>query len=433
MSLRFRPSRVTLALLLTCIATRPAGAQFAQYTTPGGAAEDPRSRKEALNDALANARFRLGALRLDPWFGLRDLGYVDDGAPAAGSAGSDREAQLSATVGAGLRAYLPLGSHVVLAAHALPEYIWAEDPDLRRTNGRFGIGVFGFWNRLTLEATATRRQDLVIATAELLRRTDLRIDDLGLAADLNLRGSLYLFANTEAATTENRVSEADDAELGALGALDRKERVSRVGLRLKGRRGWVLGAGVERSEVEFEKGALDLSHRGTSPVLEVRRRTQRSALSLDLVQRSLEPAGGARFTPFDGLTGTASLALRLDRRLQPSLYLRRGLLYALTGRASYAESDRLGAGLKLRLGHRASIQGFAETGRDDYLPAPGTADREDDFTAFGGSFELRLFRSTQLVVGVVREEYDSNLAANDRALTSIRAGVTVKAGSSGWY
>ena len=426
--------RGTLALLLLFVTAQPARAQFAQYTTPGGGSEDPRTRKEALDDAIANARWKLGALRLDPWFGLRDLGYLGDAERRdADETTEERDAQLTATVGAGLRAYLPVGSRVVLAAHALPEYIWAEDPDLRRSNGRFGIGAFAFWNRLTFEVTAARRQELAIATSELLRRTDLRTEELGAAVDLNLRGSLYLFARATETTIENRVDEEDDAELGALSALDREERVERVGLRLKGRGGWALGVGVETSEVDFQQGALDLSHRGESPVLEVRRRSPRSSLSVDLVARSLTPRGAARFTPFDGLTGSAVVALGLDRRFQPGLSLRRGLLYSLEGSGTYAESDRLAATLKVRLGHRASVTALIESGRDDYLPSPGSPDREDESLAFGASFEMRLLRSSHLVVGALREEYDSTVDANDRALTTIRAGITLKAGSSGWY
>lgn len=427
-----------LACALAALAT-PAIAQFAQYTPPGGAAEEPGTRQEKLDRAIEDARWRLGAVRVEPWFGLREIGYVDDAPPAGAAAGTDGgDGQATVTAGAGFKAYLPTGPKVVLAAHALPEYIWAEEASLRRANGRYGAGFFGFFNRLTVEATATRAQQLGVATPELLRRTDTRADQAAASLELNVLRSLYVFADSTLTRVENLADDADDPELAGLARLDREEQVSRAGLRLKSRGGWLIGLGVERSDVDFESAgsgpaAGDRSNSGTAPVLELAHPEGRLQVVADVAWRSLEAKGGAPFVPFDGVTGSLRLGWGEGGRLQPAIYVFRNLVYALDPSYSYLESDRYGLSLGLRLGHRTLLAVFAEAGTDDYQPTELAPLRDDDQLAYGASAALELGRSLHLSLGWSREEYDSNLPGRDRELTVVRGGLTLGRSPSPWY
>ena len=88
---------------------------------------------------MGDAPWRLGAVRVQPWLGLRDVAYIDN---VFGSA-DDPESDLTLTFGAGLKAYLPVGEKVVLAAHILPEYVWWRDNDqLSDWHYRYGAGGY---------------------------------------------------------------------------------------------------------------------------------------------------------------------------------------------------------------------------------------------------------------------------------------------------
>ncbi len=67
-----------------------ASAQFVQYTTPGTRLQPPETTQERLDEAMENARWRLGPFLLHPWLELRDVGYIDRSART--------EAELTATV-----------------------------------------------------------------------------------------------------------------------------------------------------------------------------------------------------------------------------------------------------------------------------------------------------------------------------------------------
>lgn len=433
----FTGSLFTGCLVTLILLSSPAAAQFAQYTPPGGPDGRPESLQERLEGAMEEARWRLGPVRLEPWLGLKDVGWVDN---LSGAEQEDTGGDLTATAGAGLRAYLPTGPKVVWAAHVLPEYVWFRDHDeLNDVNGRYGVGFFGSFNRLQAQATLTRDQELGIVSSERLERASSRSDELALDAELRLAGSLYLFASWSEGQSDylNAVGTAvgDPGGRSDLDQLDRTERITRGGLRFRTRGGWAIGVGAERSQVDFEQAAADRSNSGTSPVLVISSPLDRRLyLGIDLVLRSLEPAAESTFLPYDGVTGMFHLLVGSeDSRLQPSFYASRNLVYALTAPYSYYEADRIGAALTLNLGWRTSVRAFGEVGRDDYAALDPDLKRQDDVTAFGVSLGFGLRSGVQLTLGFSREEVSSDLPGADRSVTFVRSGVSFGSGLTPWY
>lgn len=420
-------------LFTSLLLASPAAAQFAQYTPPGGPDGRPEPLQERLEGAMEEARWRLGPVRLEPWLGLEDVGWVDN---LSGDEAEDTGGDLTATAGAGLRAYLPTGPKVVWAAHLLPEYVWFRDHDeLNDVNGRYGVGFFGSFNRLQAQATLTRNQRLGIVSSERLERASSRSDELALAAELRLAGSLYLFASWSESQSDYLTAVGDPGGRSDLDQLDRGERVTRGGLRYRTRGGWAIGAGAERSQVDFERPAADRSNSGTSPVVVIASPLDgRLYVSLDLVWRSLEPDDVSTFLPYDGVTGGVHLLLGSeDSRLQPSFYAARDLVYALTAPYSYFEADRIGAAFALSLGWRTRVRIFGEVGRDDYATLDPGMERQDDVTAFGASLGFGLYRGVQLTLGFSREEVSSDLPGGDRSVTFVRTGISFGRGLSPWY
>ncbi|MCU0293979.1 MAG: hypothetical protein MUF10_18675, partial [Thermoanaerobaculaceae bacterium] len=108
-----------------------------------------------IESAMETARWHLGPVRLQPWIGIRNFGYVDN---ATGST-DNPQSDFTISAGAGLRAYLPVGSKTILFARALPEYIWWKDTEYRRRwAGRYSAGALVFLNRVTIEAVGNRTE-----------------------------------------------------------------------------------------------------------------------------------------------------------------------------------------------------------------------------------------------------------------------------------
>ena len=418
--------------LVWLAAASPAIAQFQQYTPPGGPDLSDTERKERLAEAVEQARWDLGSVRVDPWFGIRDVGYVDRGDDLT----SGEDPDLTASVGAGLRFYLPTGPDATLVAHALPEYTWWQDRDDRnRLNGRYGLGFFGFWNRLTLEATATRDDSLGVASAERQEKVNTRREALGGSAELGITRSLRFFVSAlqQDASYLLEDDERNDPFLSDLQRLDRTEEVYRAGVRFVTPRGYRVGVGVEASEADFEDPGADRSNSGESPYLEISKLEGPWVTELDLVLRSLDPEPGSSFEPFEEVTGRFALSRTTEARLQPSFYARRDLVYSLATGFSYFEESRFGGRLGVDIGWRLRLDGFVETGTNDYTASVPGLTRSDDVTVTGVALEIQLRRAAALRIGYTNEDFDSDVPGFDRTLESFQVSISLAGGDSVWY
>lgn len=428
-----RRNLLALAFVLG-LAAGPVAAQFSQYTAPGGPEERPIDARASLEEAVESARLRLGPLRLKPWLAIRDLGWIDNVNGAADAGLEPIEDDLRTTIGAGLQAYLPLGSKVTWAAHALPEYVYYVDNDeLNRLNGRYGVALFSYFNRLGLTLEATRSESDGLVTPELPRRINSRTDRLGAELKIEISGGLSLTAAGSVSDFDNTLDDASRDDV--FRRLDREETVERVAVEFEGRAGWLLSAGVERSEVTFDDPTFDRSNSGTSPLVAVAFPGNKIFFAAEAVFRSLDPDGaGSRFVPLDETTGGFQLTVGNEGRLVPILYASRSLLYSLGDPFAYGLNDRLGISAVLRLGSRTKVRGFVEAGEIDFVAVRPGFERLDDVASAGLTLDLPLRRNARLVLGYAREQYDSSLPSQDRTIdrlqTTIRFG---ESSTSPWY
>jgi hypothetical protein len=395
-------------------------AQSTQYTLPGEPEERPDSRREEMERLVEGARYRLGPVRIAPWLGLRDAAYVR----TLFATGTEPPSDFTATVGAGLRAYLRTGRKVLWSAHALPEYVWwQEQEERRRLNGRYGLGLHGFFNRLSVETILEREEVQRIVTPEIPQPSNVRLQSARLLSEVELTGATFAFATASVSEQTSLADDEEDPRLQALGLLDREDRAARIGVRWRPREAWMLGLGIERTEADFADAALDRSNSGTAPILEFKYDRRRFLAQADLAVRSLEAREGARFLAFDGVTGTAAVSLR-PGGLQAWLYGNRDILYSLSPGYAYLTDERLGVALSVRLGRRTQVRSFAETGTDEYTAfSPAEPRRSDDVVSFGGGLTIALWGPVSLEVQAVRSEFDSNLPGGDRTYTA--AGATL--------
>ena len=423
-SLAVRLRRPALAALALLASLAPAAAQM---SPAGTGAVIPAPRQEQLEAALEEARWNLGPWRVAPWIGIENVGYVRGEQFSGAAADEDDDGDLTATAGAGLRAYLPFRSEAMLAVHALPRYNWWQDDSERNAViGRYGVGFFGFFNRLQTEVSARRVEDVGFLSADRLVQQPIR-DDVALAsAQLRLGGSTALFGSTTLGRT--RVLDTDaDLAAGAATLLDRDRQESRLGARylLRGEQGY-LGAGVLREQTDFVDAELERSSEGTSWYAEAMLRGNNMDVLLGYDQRDLEAQEGGEFPGFAGSTGRAALAFRPGHRLRLQLYGRRDLGYSAAAVDRFTEEQRVGLGVQLPIG-RGQIDGFYEQGDDRYF---GELAVTEDVTAYGASIGFRLGRFFGLSVGGRTTRFEPP-GGPEREIREVQGGLGLSWGSSG--
>jgi hypothetical protein len=421
-----RTLRASMTLLFFASATS-VGAQFLQYTPPGGPEQPPEARQQQLEHEVEEARYHLGPVRIAPWFTLRDVAYVRNFVPA-----SETPDDFTATAGLGLRTYLRNGRKATWTLQVLPEYVWwARQSERRRLNGRYLLGYYGYFNRLTVEARAGREQLQHLASPELPVPVSGRSDQGELLAEVELSHAFYVFTAFERRRETNLVDELADPQLAALSQLDRDERIERAGLRWRPRRRWSIGLGAERSQVDFDHAVPDRSNSGTSPLAELDYEGRRARFLVNVADRSLTASRGSAFVPYNKLTGNAAAFLGAGSKLAWTLYASRNLVYSQTSTYAYLTDDRLGlsATVGLGLGGRLQTRLFVETGADDYIAFdPSAPVRQDDVLSYGATLTFPLARNVSVSLQGLHSRFDANLPGGDRTYSSLGTTINLLGG-----
>ena len=421
---RFQWSLRILEGLFLCLLvfSSIASAQFTQYTPAGTFHESRESTELILERNMEEARWKAGRVLLDPWFGVRDIGYVSN---VQGTGVSD----YTATAGIGVRGWLPVGSDFTLAAHFLPEYVWWKDLTSRnRWNGRYGAGLFGNLGRTGLEFSATRVDDATFFSREFEDRVNTRVDELLAKVEVDLGRSFKLFTSGTLRSI-NYLPDDEDDQI-RLSVVDRDEGIFRLGVGFTLPRGFEIGVGFEGSDVSFDPGPSDRSNSGLSPLILMRYEGSSLSLNADMAFRSLEPEGsGSRFVDYDGTTGHFQVGWETMGRLQLQLFGGRDLVYSFSDLWAYFEDSSIGIGLLGGLNSWASARFFVETGENDYTPFDSTGpNRKDDYLAWGGNVDFD-FDWIRVYLQVSRTSYDSNYPGADRDLTIWSSSISFGLGS----
>lgn len=418
-------SKIQVCVGILFLFAASAKSQFFQFTQPGGPDGRQETIQERLDRETEEARYRLGPLRIAPLLGVRDVAYVRDLVGGNGDTRSD----LTATVGAGFRAYLHTGRKITWIAHALPEYVWWQKrTDARRLNLSGGLEAVALFNRLTLDAAVSRLEQQRLVTPEIPELVNNASDLARVDAELELSAALRPFVSARWARQEGLVDDRDDEpSVERVALLDRDEQVLRGGLHWYPREGWMVGVGAERSQTDFDRSTLDSSNEGTAPVVELLIDRPRIYLRGDLAARSLTATEGSRFVGYDGVTGSLALSLVPRSRLETWIYANRDIVYSLAAAYPYLQDDRIGLSLGIGAGERIRFRVFTEIGSNDYTAfSPATPERSDDLTAYGGSLRFTFTESLALALQVMRLELDSNLPGQDRSYTSAGLSLTLR-------
>lgn len=404
----------------------PAVAQFSQYTPPGGLSVGATSTKQAMEKSVANAPWKVGPFRFQPYLGLKDLGYVRNLATNSGTLIDD----YTASFGLGLKAYLPVGPKVVFAAHYLPEYTWwQESEDLRGWHLRSGLGMYAFFNRLTIEVAGTGTDLLDYVSSEFDSPATVERLSLGLNAHLDLYGpwGVQVAADYDEASYDD--TGVENVFGGQLELLDRTEQRVRAGVSYTLRNGLRVVVGAQWSEVSFDNPERDRSNDGLGEFVSVSHTGTRWAAGIDLTHHQLDPLEGSEFVPFEGFGGQARLTWRGRNRIGLTGYAGRNIVFSLDQGSSYFLDQRYGAAVDWLFGWRTQLRVFGELGDNEYKSVSGAPfRRQDDYLGYGADVQFKFSESTAMVVGFARQEYDSTLNGFDREITTLRVSVNLGSG-----
>ena len=405
-----------MLVLITVIGNVPLSAQ---YISPG-VVETTRAipDKEVFDKSIDQVGWNLGSLRVRPWYGLRDAAFVSTRDQETATSEED----FTLTFGAGLRAYLPTGK-LMWSAHALPEYVWWQDDEAKRgLNGRYGLGVFGYFNRLRFEVSGRRVERQEFFSAEVQELTSTAIDTSRLSVEVDVARRLGLFGSAEL-----RTFRSEEVESALFPRLDRDEDVFTVGLRYHSPRGWYTALALEDRTTEFPAEARDLSNSGTSELLELGFTGGRFGARLALAFRDLEADAGSDFGRFNETTGSLEILGKPSARVALLTYARRGQTFSVDLRNAFILSER--QGVRFNYTYRSSVFGvFAEVGEDE-LAAVGSlvAQRIDDVNVLGADVRFDIGDLLGVSLQVLYSEYDSNFDSFDRDVTDV--GFSVQLGS----
>lgn len=416
-------TRLAAAALLVSLAS-PARAQFTQYSRPGGGdfAVAGSSISDQVEEAMEGARWNWGKAAVEPWIAIRELTYDDNVGRLPDDEG-EKISDISMTIGAGLRAYLPGGAGLVWSAHALPQYVWWQDLENRRHfGGRYGLGLFGNVGRTALELSVSLDDGTRFFSREFEDQVEIE-STLGRGAiDFALGGGFSLFG--EGSVQQLRYGEGEE-DLPPLRTVDRDETVGRTMLRHRPRDGFLLGLGAEYSQAEFDPEGEARDNSGTGAAFEVRYLGRNLSILGDVVDRSLSFDDGRSGLDYDGLTGHVAFRLVTSPRWQPRVYWVRNLVYSFSETWPYFLDELVGAGFDGDLTSAITLRLWAESGDNEYVPLEETGPaRVDDLVVTGGELVFRLGPG-QLILGGYRTDYESNLPEFDRTVTVYRFGFVV--------
>jgi hypothetical protein len=391
-------------------------AQLQQYTPAGSLAERALPTREQLKESMKQARWHLGRVRIAPWLGLKDLMYVDNVFGTAENTQSD----LTATVGAGVHGYLPVGAKLVLDAYALPEYVWWKDLARRRLwNGRFGAGLYGYFNRLVVEASVLDARSQQYASADLEQLVNISGRGGNLNLELQVLRRVTLFATASQRQLRHRARDLEGEAGAALLLQDRDETQGRAGLRYRFGERFALGVGVERLDITFEHSERDRSTTSSAPSVELLVDGPRWWSSLSYSAPVLEPKTGSLLARHEGRLGHAQLGWRLRRGLEWRLYGAQQLAFTYSADSLFSESERWGVAIQRQLGWRSNGSLFWESGRERYFYQGDRIVRSEDLEAYGLALNYQLGGAFMLAVQASRTRYAAG-AAGERLITRVQ-------------
>ncbi|HET9794866.1 MAG TPA: hypothetical protein VFS34_10415 [Thermoanaerobaculia bacterium] len=403
---------------------------FGATSALGQATSDhvPASRTEPVAKSvqadLDQNRYHLGPVRLFPFLEVDNAGYNNN---IFGTA-DHKVADETATVSAGTRLLLPVGSKVYLRGTAAPEYIWyAHHADGRTWGGDYQGELLGLFNHLRLGVDARDTKTASLLNAETLRNVISRTKIGHASGEIDVAGPLSIFGEGEGSKYRFEAIPEPPQPLEDPALLDRKEEKIRVGLRLHSGETLSFSASAEKTRAEFDDSAQGGDNRTVAYLLGVLYDRPRFFANLSAGYRDAKPIHGSRFEEFRTATGSYFLSFLVRSNFELFADGYRGAQYSVTVENPYYMATVNGGGVNFQVAPRLALRLYGDYEENRY-PLPVVIDgaayrRLDRVASVGGGFQIRAGR--KLVFGAYGTEYrfDSNVPGVARNVFRVTAAI----------
>jgi hypothetical protein len=398
---------------------------------PGSLGIQEPPTKQRLETAMEGAQFHLGPLRLGPWFSLQNVSWVNN---VYGTA-LDPKSDFTATASLGVHGYLPAGPKFVFALYALPEYVWWNDLTyLRGWNGKYGLGVFGYFNSVTLELQAGDWRTQQYYSTERPIPVNVQQKRGGATLEVDALGRLSVFGNAWEDRWRYEGQSRSPVPTEVLQLSDRNETAVGGGLRYRFSESFRLALGYEQLTNDFPSDTQNRSSSGDGWFVEFDLRGKRLWANAYVMALSLRPQDDSEFVPLDTTTGHAQIGWKPRGKLEFELYGGRSVSYTLLTVDPYYVDQRWGLSLQSPLGWRTTGRIFWEQGRDDYASTPGQGlGRTDDFDGYGLSLNIKLGEGSAVGLEGAWTDYSSILPEFNRKIARVEVILTLAGAGGQWW
>jgi hypothetical protein len=403
----------------------PCGRASAQATSDRVPAARTLSAADSVKGEVEQSRFHLGPIRLLPFLAVSNAGYNNN----LFDTPDHKVADYTATVAAGTRFVLPVGTRFYVRGRAAPEYVWYLDHAEGRAWGRLLDGdVLAFFNRASLTAGGVDTKTPSILNTETFQSVLTTTQGGRGRFDLTLVGPLGAFAQGESTRYSFESSPPVPSSLSDPAQLDRKEVFGRAGLQWTRGETASLSVFVEQVTTTFDRISTTADNRSVAYGVGLYVSRHRFFVNLTAAYRDSKPFDGSSFQPFSTTTGSYFLSYLLRPKLEIFFDGDRGLQYSLTDVNPYYLSTRNGGGLSLELPHRIHLRGYGHYGENRY-PIPFdeqgvSLHRLDKIIEWGGGIQFEATKRLSVGVLAYQDRYESNAPGISRTYFRIASLIT---------
>ncbi len=405
-------------------------AQFQQYIAPGSLGIREVPTKERLETAMKEASYHLGPVRVGTVFGLNNITYMNN---VYGTA-VDQVSDVSATLMAGLQGYLPAGRKLVLGAYVLPQYTWWNKlSSLKSWGGQAGVGLFGYFNRVTIELQGSNSLVPQYYSSETLVPVNTRDQRGSATLDVRVLGRLSVFASGTQDRWRYENQPPGDLPANVYSVSDRNESQVGGGLRYRFRENVMIGLGYESLRTEFLHELRNGSNSGNGPFVELQLQGKRLWTNVHVSNLLLEARAGSDFVRYSGPAGFLQMGWRPSGNIEVQLFGGRYLSYTVVAPAPYYVDSRVGTGVQGNFGWRTTARLYVERGRDRFAYQSGVLHRTDDFDVIGTTLDFKIGRRSGVTLGWARTDYTSDVAGASRSIPMFQLSLRFAGSGVGWW
>jgi hypothetical protein len=382
--------------------------------------EVPRERtvpeRDVIDSDLARSKLHLGPVHFLPSINVTNAGYDSN----VFATSTDPTTSWTATVAAGTRVLLPLGTKMYLVGDIFPQYTWYSNLTVRdRWGGTYDAAILGFFNRLKFQAVGADRQSYELYSSELPAYVFSNIRSAKGNVEVDITHSLSLiaaggyeevrytqYAGPPLQDVQVKLNNSDDSEV-------------RGGLRYNITENWDVAGVVEevRSVFQFQPELRD--NQSTGYLGSITFNVPRLFINAIGGYRDGRSLDGSAYPEYQTGVGSYFVSFFPLRWIELQTYGRRRVAYSIQVLQPYYFENRVGAGANIEFFDRFLLRGFVEDGPNTYpeavpVPGEGLVDRVDHTKYYGGGLSIKLPARMVLTGLVTKQIVVSNVPDQSR-------------------